>query len=165
MDSSKSENSVSPLHPSGSPVGKNRENALAKRLTPTYESTTFSRPVIDKLNGILPDFNRRLSPERDLGLSPLSHSRLSSGTFPRLVSDSCMGLSSSLFQETMPKRLETPVGKGFEIKPDLAGRTLTGARACSLISADLPIAPLQSRFVTLRQAEDGLKEIEKDKTN
>ena len=76
-----------------------------------------------------------------------------------------MGLSSSLFQETMPKRLETPVGKGFEIKPDLAGRTLTGARACSLISADLPIAPLQSRFVTLRQAEDGLKEVEKDKTN
>ena len=42
MDSSKSENSVLPLHPSGSPVGENRENALAKKLTPTYESTTFS---------------------------------------------------------------------------------------------------------------------------
>jgi hypothetical protein len=165
MDSSKSENSVLPLHSSGSPVGENRENALAKKLTPTYESTNFSRPVIDQLNGVLPDFNRRLSPERDLGLSSSSHSRLSSETFPRLVSDSCLGLSSSQFPETLPERLETPVGKGFEIKPDLAGRVLSGARACSLISADLPIAPLGSRFVTLRQAEDGLKEAKKDKTN
>ncbi len=64
----------------------------------------------------------------------------------------------------MPKRLKMPVGKWFEIRSDLAGRTLTGSRACSLISANLPIAPLQSRFVTLRQAEDRLKEAEKDKT-
>ncbi len=62
MDSSKSENSVLPLRPSGSPAGENHKNALAKKLTPTYDSTTFSRPVIDKLNGILLDFNRRLSP-------------------------------------------------------------------------------------------------------
>ena len=55
------------------------------------------------------------------------------------------------------------VGKGLEIKPDLPGRTLTGARVCSHISADLPIAPLGSRLVTLRQEEDGLKEAEKDR--
>ena len=55
-------------------------------------------------------------------------------------------------------------GKGLEIKPDLAGRTLAGARIGSrTLSADLPIAPLASRLVTLRQAEDGLKEAEKDR--
>jgi len=163
MNSRKSEDSILPSHLSGSASRKNRENAPARKITPTYESTTFSRPVVDRLNGILPDFNKRLSPERDLGLSPLGNSRLSLETFPRLVSDSCAGLSSFNFPETLPKRLVMPVGKGLEIKPDLPERTLTGARVCSHISADLPIAPLGSRLVTLRQAEDGLKEAEKDR--
>lgn len=162
MNSSKSENSTSSSHFSGSAVIENREKALARKITPTYESATFSRPVVDRLNGIMPDFNRRLSQERDLGLSPLGHSRLSPVILPRLVSDSCVGLSSE-FPENLPRAFEVPVAKGFEIKPDLAGRTLTGAKVCSMpISADLPIAPLGSRLVTLRQTEDALKKAEKD---
>ena len=150
----KSEDYVLPSHLSDSEAHKNHEKALARKITPTYESATFSRPVVDQLNGILPDFNRRLSPERDLGLSPLGNSRLSLENFPRLVSESCAGLSSSSFPETLAGAFEMPVGKGLEIKPDLAGRTLAGARVCSLtIKADLPIAPLVSRLVTLRQAE------------
>ena len=88
MNSSKSENSASSSHFSGSAA---REKALAGKITPTYESATFSRPVLDQLNGILPDFNKRLSPDRDLGLSSLGHSRLSPETLPRLVSSSCTG--------------------------------------------------------------------------
>ncbi|MGV8077160.1 MAG: hypothetical protein ACP5N0_07685 [Methanosarcina sp.] len=163
MTSSKSENSTSSSHPSGSEARENREKALAGKITPTYESATFSRPVVDQLNGIMPDFNRRLSPEKDLGLSSQGHSRLSPETLPRLVSDSCAGLSFSEFPKTLSGAFEMPVGKGFEIKPDLAGRTLSGAKACSMpISADLLIAPLGSRFVNLRQAEDSHKRAEKD---
>ncbi|MGA9189102.1 MAG: hypothetical protein WB014_11250 [Methanosarcina sp.] len=159
--SSKSENSTSSPHLSGSATHENREKAIAGKITPTYESATFSRPPLDQLNGILPDFNRRLSSERDLGLSPLGHSRLSPETLPRLVSNACMGIEAA-FPETVPEATEIP--KGFEIKPDLAGRTLTGARIGSLaLSPDLPIAPLASRLVTFRQAEDGLKETEKDR--
>ena len=56
-----------------------------------------------------------------------------------------------------------PAGKGLEIKPDPAGKnTDRGKNSCTL-SADLPMAPLASRLVTLRQAEDGLKEAEKDR--
>ena len=161
MNGSKSENSTSSPHFSGSAARENREKALAGNLTPTYESATFSRPPLDQLNGILPDFNRRLSPEQDLGLSPLGHSRLSPETLPRLVSNACMGIEAA-FPETVSETTEIP--KGFEIKPDLAGRKLAGARIGSgTLSADLPIAPLASRLVTLRQAEDGLKEAEKDR--
>jgi len=160
MNGSKSENSTSSSHVLDSAALENRGKALAKKITPTYESATFSRPVIDRLNGILPDFNRRLSPEKDLGLSPLKHSRLSPEILPRLVSDSCVGLSSSKFPESLPRAFEMPVAKGLEIKPDLAGRTLAGAKGCSMpISADLPIAPLGSRLVTLRQAGDALKKL------
>jgi hypothetical protein len=158
----KSEDYVLPSHLSDSEAHKNHEKALARKITPTYESATFSRPVVDQLNGVLPDFNRRLSPERDLGLSPLGNSRLSLENFPRLVSDSCAGLSSPSFPETLAGAFEMPVGKGLEIKPDLAGRTLAGARVCSLtIKADLPIAPIESRFVTLRQVESELRKPEK----
>lgn len=34
-----------------------------KKLTPVYEPVAFSKAVIDHLNSILPDFNRKLSPK------------------------------------------------------------------------------------------------------
>ncbi len=155
MNSSKSENSISSSHVTGSEAIENRKKALAGQITPTYESATFSRPAVDQLNGILPDFNRRLSPEKDLGLSPLGHSRLSPETFPRLFSSSFIGLSTSEFPETLPRAFEEPVAKGFDAKPDLAGRTLKGAEVCSKrLSSDLPIAPLGSRLATLRQKKE-----------
>ena len=164
MNSSKSEDSILPSsHSGGSAVRKNHENALAKKITPTYELTTFSGPAVDQLNGILPDFNNRLSPERNLGLSPAGQPRLSPETHPRLVSDSCAGLLSSQPLETLPQKLKTPVGKGLEIRPDLAGRMLTGTGLCSFIGADLPIAPLGSRLLTLSATEENLKSAEKEK--
>jgi len=155
MNSSKSEDSISSSHITGSEAIENRKKAMAGQITHTYESATFSRPAVDQLNGILPDFNRRLSPEKDLGLSPLGHSRLSPETFPRLVSNSFIGLSTSELPETLPRAFEEPVAKGFEAKPDIAGRTLRGAEVCSKrLSADLPIAPLGSKLVNLRQKKD-----------
>ena len=159
----KSEDYVLLSHLSDSEAHKNHEKALAMKITPTYESATFSKPVVDQLNGILPDFNRRLSPEKDLGLSPLENSRLSLENFPRLVSDSCAGLSSPSFPETLAGAFEMPVGKGLEIKPDLAGRSLTGAKSCSFVCADLPIAPLGSRLITLSAADGKPKSDEKEK--
>jgi hypothetical protein len=164
MNSRKSEDPFLPSHHSGSAVRENlenRENALAKKITPTYESTTFLSPAVDQLNGILPDFNNRLSPERNLGLSPAGYLRLSPDTHPRLVSGSCTGLSSSQFKETLPKKIETPVGKGLEIKPDHAGRLLAEVNACSFVVSDLPIAPLGSRIVTLVATEENIKSAEK----
>lgn len=159
MNYSKAENSTSSSHLSGSAAVENLKKAPARKFTPTYESTTFSRPSIDQLNGILPDFNRRLSSEKDLGLTPAGSPRLSSETFPRLISDSCLGLSSTESPENLSGKIEMPTLKSLEIKPDLAGRTLTGERVCStILQADLPIAPLESRFVKLRQAEDEVKE-------
>lgn len=163
MNSSKSEDSILPSHQSGSAVHDNRENALAKRTTPTYELATFSGPAVDQLKGILPDFNNRLSPEQNLGLSPAGHLRLSPETHPRLVSNSCVGLSSSQSPETLSQKLKVPVGKGLEIKPDLAGRSLTGVKVLSFIGADLPIAPLGSRLITLSAADDKSKSAEKEK--
>jgi hypothetical protein len=163
MNSSKSEDSILPSHLPDSAVRENRENALAKKRIPTYESPAFSAPAVDQLNGILPDFNQRLSPERNLGLSPAGQPRLSPETHPRLVSGSYARLSSSHLPETLPKELKTPVGKGLEIKPDLAGRSLTGAKSCSFVCADLPIAPLGSRLITLSAADGKPKSDEKEK--
>ena len=163
MNRGKSENSKSSSHLPGSAAIGNREKALTEKLT-TYESVSFSRPVIDSLNGILPDFNRRLSSERDLGLSPLGHSRLGSATHPRLVSDSCTGLSTSEFPETLSRTPEIAVEKGLQLKPDLAGRTLAGAKICSVpLKVDLPLAPLRSRFVALGHTREDFKEAEKGK--
>jgi hypothetical protein len=131
MNSNKSEESVLPSRLSGSAVRENRENAPANKIIPTYELTTFSGPAVDQLNGILPDFNNRLSPERNLGLSPAGQPRLSPENHQRLVSDSCVGLSSSQSPETLSQKLKVPVGKGLEIKPDLAGRSL---RSCCKIT-------------------------------
>jgi len=161
MNSSKSEDSILPSHPSVNTVLDNRENALTKRTTLTYESIFFSGPAVDQLNGLLPDFNNRLSPERNLGLSSIGQPRLSPETHPRLVSSSFVGLSSLQSPEILPQKLESPVGKGFEIKPDLAGRTLLGENARSIgFGTYLPIAPLGSRLVTLRHV--GLEERKKE---
>ena len=162
MNRSKSEDPVLPSSLSGSAVRENCENALTKKIVPTYELTPFSGPAVDQLNGILPDFNNRLSPERNLGLSPAGQPRLSPETHPRLVSDSCVRLSSSQFPETLSQKLEVPLGKGFEIKPDLAGRSLTEVEACSFICADLPITPLGSKSTTLSPVEEKLKSVEKE---
>lgn len=159
MNYRKSENSASSSNLSSSAAVENREKAPARKFTPTYESSTFSRPAVDQLNGILPDFNRRLSSERNLGLTPAGSPRLSSENFPRLVSDSFIGLSSSETPENLSGKFEMLGVKGLEIKPDLAGRTITGTWVCSkFIQPDLPIAPLESRFITPRQEEKELKE-------
>jgi hypothetical protein len=139
------------------------ENSPAKKTANTYESTVFSRPAIDQLDGILPDFNRRLSPELNLGLSPAGQPRLSHDAHPRLFSGSCIGLLSSHLPEIQPKELKIPVGKGLEIKPDLAGRSLAGAKLSPFIGADLPIASLGSRLVTLSATEEKLKSTEKER--
>ncbi|HWR24789.1 MAG TPA: hypothetical protein VN278_01020 [Methanosarcina sp.] len=163
MNSSKSEDSTLASDLPGNTSHENRGKALAGKVIPTFESVPFSRPVIDKLNGVLPDFNKKLSPERDLKLSPPGNLRLSPETLPRLVSNSSSGFETA-FPAIRSEISKTPVGKGLEVKPDLAGRTLSGASLCSLtINADLPIAPLGSRFVTLRQTEDRSKKVEKEK--
>lgn len=156
MNSSKSESSVSPSHLTDRAA---REKALAGNLTPTYESATFSSPVLDQFRDLMPDFNKRLSPDRDLGLSSSAHLRLSSETFPRLVSSSCTGIRSAALPESVFESPKMPAGRGLEILPDLPGSMLTGSRMCTL-NAD-PMAPLASRLVTLRRAEEGLKEAEK----
>lgn len=157
MNSSKSENSALPSHLTDRAA---REKGLARQVTPIYESATFSSPVLDQFRGVMPDFNKRLSPDRNLGLSSSCHLRLSPETLPRLVSGSFTGIRSAAFPESVFESQKTPAGKGLEILPDLSGKTLTaGTRT---LSADLPMAPLASRLVTLRQAEKGLTEAEKD---
>ena len=171
MNSSKSEDSVLPLHLSDRAARENHENcemSHAVQSTPTYESSTFSTPALDQLRGLLPDFNNRLSPTRDLGLSPLGHSRLSSEAHPRLVSDSALGLvsgaPSSPLSGLKTEYPETPVGKGLEVLPDLPGRTLAGDKVGSLtLGADLPMGLVESRLITLSSTEEKLKNAEKDR--
>jgi hypothetical protein len=163
MTSSKPEDSVSPSHLSDRAASENREKLPAGQLTPAYESATFSSPALDQLRGILPDFNNRLSPERDLGLSSLGVSRLSPEPLPRLVSDSALGLvsgsRSSPLNGLKIENHKTPVGLRFEVKPDLAGRTLSGNKTNSLtLCADLPIRLVESRMVTLRSVENEKRE-------
>ncbi|WP_292372893.1 hypothetical protein [Methanosarcina sp. UBA411] len=161
MNDSKSKNSASSSHLTDRAAC---EKALAGNLTPTYESVTFSNPVLDQFRDLMPDFNRRLSPDRDLRLSSSDHLRLSPETLPRLVSNSCAGIRSAGLPESLFESPKLPAGKGFEIMPDLPGRTLTGSRICSLtLSSDLPMAPLASRFLTLRPAEEGLKEVKENR--
>lgn len=159
MNSSKSENSALPSHLTDLVA---REKGLAEKVTPIYESATFSNPVLDQFRGIMPDFNKRLSPDRNLGLSSSCHLRLSPETLPRLVSSSCTGISSAALPESVFEIPKTPAGKGLEILPDLSGKVLTEAGIRTL-SADLPMAPLASRLVTLRQVENGLKDTEQDR--
>lgn len=163
MNSSKSEDSVSPSHLSDRATRKNPESSPSGLLTPTYESAAFSSPVLDQFQGLLPDLNNRLSPERDLRLSPLGHSRLSSEPFPRLVSDSALGLVSGALSSPLSglniENPEKPVGTGLGIRPDLPGRTLAGDKTCSLtLGADLPIGPVESRLIKLRPTEAETKE-------
>ncbi len=159
MNGSKPENSASPSYLTDRAA---REKALVGNLTPTYESVTFSNPVLDQFRGLIPDFNKRLSPKRDLGLSSSDHLRLSPETIPRLVSSSCIGIKSAGLLEPIFESPKMPAGKGLEILPDLPGRMLTGSRICSLTLTDLPMAPLTSRLLTLRQT-DGLNKVEKDR--
>jgi len=163
MTSSKSEDSVLASHPSDRAACENREKSPARQLNPAYESATFSSPALDQFRGLLPDFNNRLSPERDLGLSPLGHSRLSPESLPRLVSDSALGLVSGSLSSPLRglkiEKPETPAGMGLEIKPDLAGRTLAGNKIGSLtLGADLPMGPVESRMLTLRPTENETKD-------
>jgi hypothetical protein len=159
MNSSKSENSALPSYLTDLVA---HEKGLVRQITPIYESVAFSSPVLDQFMGIMPDLNNRLSPNRNLGLSSSCHLRLSPEPLPRLVSNSCTGISSAPLPESIFETLKIPAGKGLEILPDLSGKTLIEAGIRTL-SADLPIAPLVSRFATLRQVEGGLKENEKDR--
>lgn len=163
MTSRKSEDSVLASHPSDRAACENHEKSPAGQLTPAYESATFSSPVLDQFSGILPDFNNRLSPERDLGLSPTGVSRLSPGHLPRLVSGSALGLVSCSLSSPLTglkiEKPEKPAGIDLEIRPDLARRTLAGDRICSLtVGADLPFGSVKSRMLTLMPTEDETKE-------
>ncbi len=159
MNSSKSENSALPSHLIDRAV---RDKALAGKITSIYESTTFSNPILDQFRGLMPDFNKRLSPNRNLGLSSSGHLRLTPETLPRLVSSSCAGIRSSSLPESVFESPKTPAGKGLEILPYLPDRTLTGAGMC-ILSADLPMSPLASRLLTLRQTDNGLKEADQSR--
>ncbi|WP_082093207.1 hypothetical protein [Methanosarcina siciliae] len=162
MNSSKSEDSALPSHHSDRAARENRERPPARQSTSTYESSTYSSPALDQFRGLLPDFNNRLSPTRDLGLSPLENSRLSSETRPRLVSDSSLGLVGTLpgpLSGLKPENPELPVSKRLEITPDLPGRTLAGNKIGSLtLGADMPMGLIESRLITLRPAEEEKKE-------
>lgn len=163
MTRSKSEDSVLASHPSDRAAGENREKSATVQLTPAYESATFSSPALDQFRGLLPDFNNRLSPTRDLGLSSFGSCRLSPESRPRLVSDSALGLVSNTLPGPLSglqtEKPETSAGTGFEIKPDLAGRTLSGNKIGSLtLEADLPMGPFGSRLLTLRPTESEIKE-------
>ncbi|AKB81694.1 hypothetical protein MSBR3_1116 [Methanosarcina barkeri 3] len=160
MNDSKPENSALPSHLTDR---ADRNKALAGNLTPTYESVSFSNPVLDQFRGLMPDFNKRLSSDRDLGLSSSDHLRLSQETLPRLVSSSFTGIKSAGHLESVLESSRIPVGKGLEIFPDLPGRMLTESRVCFLSADHLPMAPLSSRLLTLRQTEDRLNEVEKDR--
>ncbi|MCQ1537144.1 hypothetical protein FTO70_15970 [Methanosarcina sp. KYL-1] len=165
MNSSKSEDSVSPSHLSDRAA---REKAPAGLSTPTYESATFSRPALDQFNGVLPEFNRRLSPDRDLGLSPAGQPRLSPETRPRLVSECSQGLVSGnrfgALSELKTEDLEFPAGKGLEVRPDLPGRTLRGDKFGTFsASADLPMGPVESKLMSLSSTEEKLKNAEKER--
>ncbi len=159
MNSSKSKNSASSSHLTDHQA---REKAFAEKITPTYELATFSSPVLDQFRDLMPDFNNRLSPDRNLRLSSSSYLRLSPETPPRLVSSSCTEIRSATLPKSVFESPKTPAGKKLEIMPDLPGRTLTGVRICTF-NADLPMAPLASRLLTLRQTENGLEEVEKDR--
>ncbi len=161
MNDSKPENSALPSHLTDR---ADRNKALAGNLTPTYESATFSNPVLDQFRGLMPDFNKRLSPDRALGLSSSDHLRLSPETLPRLVSSSWTEIKSAGLLESVVESPKMHTGKGLEIFPDLPGRMLTESRISSpTLSADLPMAPLSSKLLTLRQTEDKLNEVKKDK--
>lgn len=163
MKSSKSEDSVLASHPSDRAACGNSEKPPAGQLTHTYESATFSSPALDQFRGLLPDYNNRLSSDRDLGLSSPEPSRLSPESLPRLVSDSALGLVSGSLSSPLSglkiEKPEMPAGLGLKIKPDLAGRTLAGDKIGSLtLAADLPIGPVDSRIGTLRPDEGETKE-------
>lgn len=163
MKSSKSEDSVLASQPSDRAACERDEKSPARQLTYTYESATFSSPALDQFRGLLPDFNNRLSHERDLGLSSPVPSRLSPESLPRLVSDSALGLVSGSLSSPLSGlktgKPETPAGIGLKVKPDLAGRTLAGDKIGSLtLSADLPIGPVGSRMLTLTPTESETKE-------
>ncbi|AKB78049.1 hypothetical protein MSHOH_1566 [Methanosarcina horonobensis HB-1 = JCM 15518] len=163
MNSSKSEDSVLASHSSDRAARENCEKPPARQLTPTYESAVFSSPALDQFRGLLPDFNNRLSPERDLGLSSLWPSRLSPESLPRLVSDSDLGLASGALSSPLTglktEKPEMPAGTGLEIKPDLPGRILAGDKIGSLTpGGDLSIGLVKSRLINLRPAEDETKE-------
>ena len=163
MNSSKSEDSVLPSDLSDRADRENREKSPAGQFTSTYESATFSSPALDQFRGLLPDFNNRLSPERDLGLSSPGPSRLSPESLPRLVSDSAMGLVSCTLSSPLTglktEEPGVPAGIGLEIKPDLPGRTLSGNKIGSFtLGADLPMGLVDGRLINLRPAEDKTKE-------
>jgi hypothetical protein len=167
MNSIKSEDSVLPSHPSDRAAREKREKSPAVKSTYTSESSTFSGPALDQLRGLLPDFNNRLSPTLDLGLSPLGHPRLSSEPRPRLVSDSAHGLVSGALSSPLSglktEYPEAPIGKRLEIMPDLPGRTLSGDKVGSLtLGADLPVGLVESRLITLSSNEERLKNAEQD---
>ena len=171
MNSRKSEDSVLPSHPSDRAAREKREKSPAVKSTYTSESSTFSGPALDQLRGLLPDYNNRLSPTLDLGLSPLGHPRLSSEPRPRLVSDSAHGLVSGALSSPISSPLsglkteypEAPIGKRLEIMPDLPGRALAGDKVGSLtLGADLPVGLVESSLITLSSTEERLKNAEKD---
>ena len=168
MTGSKSEDSNSSSHSSvhssehsrQATVGENK----ALNVTPNYETAAFSKPALDQFDGVFPDLNRRLSQDRDLGLSSSGQPRLSSETRPRLFTGQGLGLGTGMPMEAKPERLDFPVGKRLEIKPDIPGRTLSGEKVASFsIGADLPQGPVESRLMSLSSTGEKLKNAEKNR--
>ncbi len=164
MTGRKSEDSISSVHSSEhsgqAAVGEKK----AVENTPNYETEAFSKPALDQFDGVLPDLNRRLSQDRDLGLSSSTQPRLSSETRPRLFSGKGLGLDTGMPMEAQPEGLDLPAGKGLEIKPDMPGRTLSGKKIGAVsIGVDLPAGPVESRLMSLNSTEEKLKNAEKNR--
>lgn len=171
MTGSKSDDSISSAHSSEyssehsgqAAVGEKKALDRALKGTPNYETEAFSKPALDQFDGVFPDLNRRLSQDRDLGLSPSTQPRLSSETRPRLFSGQGLGLGTGMPMEAKPEGLDFPAGKGLEIKPDMPGRTLSGKKVGSVsIGADLPAGPVESKLMSLSSTEEKLKNAEKN---
>ncbi len=170
MTGSKSEDSISSVHSSEYSSEHSGQAAVGEKKavqsTPNYETETFSKPALDQFDGVFPDLNRRLSQDRDLGLSPSGQPRLSSDTRPRLFSGQGfgLGLGTGMPIEAKPEGLDFPAGKGLEIKPDMPGRTLSGKKVGSVsIGADLPQGPVESKLMSLSSTEEKLKNAEKNR--
>lgn len=128
---------------------------VASSVSPNYESAAFAKPALDQYLGVFPDLNRRLSPERDLGLSPAGQPRLSSEAHPRLFSARVEGLSTAIPTAGAEIRPEVPVRDSFELEPGLPAFTVTERFDRTLgLGSDPVLRSVESRFFEARQEKE-----------
>ncbi|MDD4331396.1 MAG: hypothetical protein PHU28_03590 [Methanosarcinaceae archaeon] len=124
---------------------------------PSYEAAAFLKPHLEQFQGVLPDLNRRLSSERELGLSPTGLARLSPEAHPRLFTTNPEGLSFPILPSGVKIQPKVPKRTRFEVETGLSAPSLLEKfdRAFGL-EADLGICSIGSRFFKAR-ADKGEK--------